>query len=200
MNQNVRAHNARARITTSNVGNVRYTDTADRDYGSPNVSIETVQLGTGSRTKLTLMGFGGAGCCIRSLDLNGHEARTLYRVLAKHYGYTNELKDTRHERDEWQRRAYEGLGETMRLNLNLAGEQIMHMRTRDMLNDATAALLELTIVELPKAMDMAYEAGKESMVKPAQDAAKIAYRTGMAKGFKAAQQLELFSELGLPSL
>jgi hypothetical protein len=92
--------NARAKIETRTVGNRRYTDTADRDYGSPNVSIETVQLGTGSRTKLTLMGFGGAGCCIRSLDLNGHEARTLYRVLEKHYGYAGALKAARADKDE----------------------------------------------------------------------------------------------------
>lgn len=191
--------NARAKIVTRAVGNLRYTDTADRDYGSPNVSIETVQLGTGSRTKLTLMGFGGPSSW-PSLDLNGHEARTLYRVLEKHYGYAGALKAARADKDEWREVAENNAGEKLRLNLELARETLSHMRTRRMLDDLAGSMLKIALVEMPAAIDLAYEAGKQSMLEPARAAAKIAFRAGMTKGFKAAQQLELFSDLGLPSL
>lgn len=193
--------NARAKIETRTVGNLRYTDTADRDYGSPNVSIETVQLGTGSRTKLTLMGFGGAGCCIRSLDLNGHEARTLYRVLEKHYGYAGALKAARADKDEWREVAENNAGEKLRLNLELARETLSHMRTRRMLDDLGESMLKIALVEMPAAIDLAYEAGKQSMLEPARAAAKIAFRAGMTMGAEQRRgQLELFSDLGLPSL
>jgi hypothetical protein len=191
--------NARAKIVTTTVGNMRYTDTMDRDYGAPNVSIETEKLGTGSRTRLTMMGFGGVGCKV-NLDLNGHEARTLYRVLEKHYGYVGALKAARADKDEWREVAENNAGEKLRLNLELARETLSHMRTRRMLDDLGESMLKIALVEMPAAMDLAYEAGKQSMLEPARAAAKIAFRAGMTKGFKAAQQLELFSDLGLPSL
>lgn len=188
--------NARAKIVTTTVGNMRYTDTMDRDYGAPNVSIETEKLGTGSRTRLTMMGFGGAGCKV-NLDLSGHEARTLYRVLEKHYGYVGALKAARKDRDEWYSIAMQNAGEKLRLNMELASERLSHARTREMLDDVGTELLKTIVIEMPKAMIEAYGAGKESMRKPAEMACQMAYRAGMTKGFEAAQQLELFKDLGL---
>ena len=188
--------NARAKIVTTTVGNMRYTDTMDRDYGAPNVSIETEKLGTGSRTRLTMMGFGGAGCKV-NLDLSGHEARTLYRVLEKHYGYVGALKAARKDRDEWYSIAMQNAGEKLRLNMELASERLSHARTREMLDDVGTELLKTIVIEMPKAMLEAHSAGKESMLKPAKMACQMAYRAGMAKGFEAAQQLELFKDLDL---
>ena len=184
--------NARAKIVNASDKHHTQTVTVGRDWGSPDVEITTEHLGTGSRTKMRMLGFGPEGCKV-NLELNGHEARTLYRVLAKHYGTTNAI-------DEWREVATQNASERIRLGGELNVERERHARTREGLSSVGADLLKAYMVDMPQVAMSAYAAGKESMRASAIMACRVAYRTGMANGFKAAQQLELFSELDIPQL
>lgn len=191
--------NARAKIVNARNKHCTQTVTVGRDWDSPDVEITTEHLGTGSRTKMRMLGFGPEGCKV-NLELNGHEARTLYRVLAKHYGTTNAIEDLREGRDEWREVATQNASERIRLGGELNVERERHARTREGLSNVGADLLKAYMVDMPQVALSAYAAGKESMRASAVTACRVAYRTGMTNGFKAAQQLELFSELGIPQL
>lgn len=71
--------NARIRSRLTPNGKLR-TETSNRDSGSISVAASSVSTGA---TQLFIDTVGGA-----SLRLGGHEARTLYRVLKKHYRRT----------------------------------------------------------------------------------------------------------------
>jgi len=194
--------NARAKIVNASDKRCTQTVTVGRDWGSPDVEITTEHLGTGARTKMRMLGFGPEGCKV-NLELNGHEARTLYRVLDKHYsglGNAGIIEDLREGRDEWRAVATQNASERIRLGGELNVERERHARTREGLSSVGADLLKAYMVDMPQVALSAYAAGKESMRVPAVMACRVAYRTGMTNGFKAAQQLELFSELGIPQL
>lgn len=186
--------NACAKIASGSDDRTHETWTADRDYGSPEVDMITTRHGTGSRTRLRLRGFGNGGCKV-NLELNGHEARTIYRVLRKHYGDVSAAHELTTSRDSWRNAAVTNAAEKLRLGSELSLEQARCSRTREALMELGLELLKTVTVEMPMLARSAYEAGKESMVEPARMACRVAYRAGMSKGFEAAQQLELFSEL-----
>jgi len=187
--------NARAKIVTASDKRTKQTVTVDRDWDAPDVEITTERFGSGSRTRLNMRGFGRRGCRV-NLELNGHEARTLYRVLDKHYGTAERVKHERERADEWRSVATQNAAEKFRLSSDLDDERFRHARTRDGLLSVSGEMLKTVMVDMPQLAMSAFAAGKDSMRAAAEAACKVAYRSGMSKGFEAAQQLELFSELG----
>lgn len=75
--------NARLQTRTDRTGKVR-TETVRRDEGSFGVAVSTDTSANSTRLFLNFDGTFG-----NSIALNGHEARTLYRALQRHYGELN---------------------------------------------------------------------------------------------------------------
>jgi len=112
------------------------------------------------------------------------------------YGTTNAIEDLREGRDEWREVATQNASEKIRLCGELSVERERHARTREGLSNVGADLLKAYMVDMPQVALSAYAAGKESMRASAVTACRVAYRTGMTNGFKAAQQL-FTHQLGL---
>lgn len=186
--------NACAKIASGSDDRTHETWTADRDYGSPEVDMITTRHGTGSRTRLRLRGFGPVGCKV-DLQLTGREARTLYRVLAKHYGTDEEMKRLLRTADVLSDRASASLNEADSYRTALCAEKRRSTGATAAAGMLGLELLKTVTIEMPLPASEAFSAGQRSMEAPAEKACRTAYRAGMAKGFAAAQQLELFNDL-----
>ena len=185
--------------TTTADGNTDITSLvrSDRKRG---VTVVTKHIGTGSRTTVDLFGFGSAHSCI---ELDGHEARTLHRVLSKHYGTDIDLmmakNDVKYLRDR-NTELGNSYGATVE---SLSGERAAHNATKRELADLAIAGIMFTELGLP--IMLAVERGngyadgfKAGEAKGTADTRVVAerdcrksFRDGLSKGFAAAQQLEL---------
>lgn len=77
----VQNRNAVIRTRTDRTGKLR-TETARRDFGTLNIAVSTDTASDKTRLFIDFDGQVGSG---DGVQLSGHEARTLYRVLQKHY-------------------------------------------------------------------------------------------------------------------
>jgi len=83
MNDQTRNKNARIATRTDKTGKLR-TETQRRDIDSPRMAVSTDKRNNSTNLFIDFPQFDGDD--VRYVRFNGREARSLYRLLRKHYG------------------------------------------------------------------------------------------------------------------